>query len=168
MVYWSLPVSDATGAKFLTLYCVLALSVWSYLAVGSGTRGRCVWRITRNVVQSVRFKPTDTATSGSSEWVRSNVCIVVCSSVVKRAGKTACRYPSSFTVTYPLTATVVGAPQMTSQAVLCTLLCTPPPSWAWRSSKRVHSLMLSSHLFLCLPLSSPLFQVRFKSGEACE
>ena len=48
----------------------------------------------------------------------------------------------------PLTARVVRALQMISQPVFSIFPCSPLPSWA---SRTVHSLMLSSHLFLCLP-----------------
>ena len=51
---------------------------------------------------------------------------------------------------YPLTARVVGAPQMISQPVSSIFPCSPLP-WDLANSRPVHSLMLSSHLFLCLP-----------------
>ena len=51
----------------------------------------------------------------------------------------------------PLTARVVGAPQMISRPGSSTAL------WDLANSRPVHSLMLSSRLFLCLPyLLSPL------------
>ena len=37
------------------------------------------------------------------------------------------------TFTYPLTTGVVGAPQMTSQPVYSICLCSPLPSWTWRT-----------------------------------
>ena len=53
-------------------------------------------------------------------------------------------------VIYPLTGRVVGAPQMISTAL-----------WDLANSRSVHSLMLSSHLFLCLPcLLSPFTVLR--------
>ena len=52
---------------------------------------------------------------------------------------------STFTFTYPLTAGVVGAPQMTSRPVSSIFLCSPLPSGTWRIPG-----LLSSHLFLCL------------------
>ena len=57
-------------------------------------------------------------------------------------------------IIYPLTARVVGAPQIISQPVssifplFSTVLLDLP------NSRPVHSLMLSSHLFLCLPCLS--------------
>ena len=44
-----------------------------------------------------------------------------------------------------------GAPQMTLQQYLSTLPCLPLPSGNLQTHS-VHSLMLSSHLFFCLPL----------------
>ena len=55
----------------------------------------------------------------------------------------------------PLTSEVVGAPQMTLQQYLSTLPCLPLPS----NPNPVHSLMLSSHLFFCLPLLLAPFTV---------
>ena len=54
--------------------------------------------------------------------------------------------------TYPLTARVVRTPQMISQPVSPIFLYSPLPSGTWRTHSRpVLSLMLSSHLFFCLP-----------------
>ena len=50
----------------------------------------------------------------------------------------------TLTFTYPLTARVVWAPQIISQPISYTVLCD------LANSKPVHSLILSSHLFLCL------------------
>ena len=54
-------------------------------------------------------------------------------------------------ITYPLTARVVGALQMISQPVSSIFPCSPLPSGTWRTQ----GLMLSSHLFLCLPCLPP-------------
>ena len=56
-------------------------------------------------------------------------------------------------IIYPLTARVVGALQMISQPVSSIFPCPPLPS------RPVHSLMLSSHLFLCLPCLLPPFKI---------
>ena len=72
------------------------------------------------------------------------------------------RSPSGSTRTEPsiiiiinlLTARVVAVPQMILQPVFSIFPCSPMPSGTWRTPG--HSLMLSSHLFLCLPcLLSP-------------
>ena len=57
----------------------------------------------------------------------------------------------------PLTARVVGAPQMISQPVSSIFPCSPLPSGTGRAPRPVHSLMLSSHLFfaICLVLFRP-------------
>ena len=60
---------------------------------------------------------------------------------------------------YPLTARVVWAPQKISQPVFSIFPCSPLPSG---SCQNVHSLMLSSHLFLCLPCLLPPFTVPCK------
>ena len=51
--------------------------------------------------------------------------------------------PSFFTFTYPLTATVTGAPQITSQSVPSIFLCSPLPSGTLRS-KLSHCLLSSA------------------------
>ena len=51
---------------------------------------------------------------------------------------------------------VIGAKQMISQPFSSIFLCFPLPSWTWRL-RPVHFLMLSSHLFLCLPCLRPRF-----------
>ena len=55
------------------------------------------------------------------------------------------------TFTYPLTAGVVGAPQMTSQPV-SSIFLFPTALWDLAKCRPVHSLMLSSHsfFFVCL------------------
>ena len=62
---------------------------------------------------------------------------------------------------YPLTVRVVGAPQMTSQPVSPFSLFSTA-LWDLANSRPVHSLMLSSHLFLCLPCLLPPFTVLCK------
>ena len=59
-------------------------------------------------------------------------------------------------IIYPLTSRVVGAPQMISQPVSFIFPCFPLDL---ANSRPVHSLMLSSHLFLCLPCLLPPFTV---------
>ena len=61
--------------------------------------------------------------------------------------------PSSTFFTHPLNARVVGVPQMTSQPVSSIAL------WGLSIFRPLHSLMLSSHLFFCLPCLLPLFTV---------
>ena len=56
-----------------------------------------------------------------------------------------------FTFPYPLTAGVVGAPQMTSSPTFSILLCSPLAAGTWP----VHSLMLSSFFFFYLPYILP-------------
>ena len=63
-------------------------------------------------------------------------------------------------IIYPLTARVVGARQMISQPVSSikfSLFSIAHCNLA--NSRPVHSLMLSSHLFLCLPCLLPPFTV---------
>ena len=65
-------------------------------------------------------------------------------------------------IIYPLTVRVIEASQMISQSVcsIFPLFCTALLDSA--NSRPVHSLMLSSHLFLCLPCLLPLFTVPYK------
>ena len=62
----------------------------------------------------------------------------------------------------PLTARVVGAPQMILQPVLSIFPCSPLPSGNLPNSRPVHSLLLSSHLFLCPPCFLSPFTVPCK------
>ena len=62
---------------------------------------------------------------------------------------------------YPLTVRVAGAPQIISQPVSSIFPRSPLSSATWRT---VHSLILSSHLFLCLPGLLPPFTVPCKMG----
>ena len=65
---------------------------------------------------------------------------------------------------YPLTTRVVGAPQMISQSVSSISPHSPLPSETWlRFERCVHSLMMSSHLFFCLPCLLPPFTVPCKT-----
>ena len=64
---------------------------------------------------------------------------------------------------YPLTARVVGAPQIISQTVSSihfSLFSTAP--WDLANSRPVHSLTLSFRLFLCLPWSGVMFSDELK------
>ena len=75
----------------------------------------------------------------------------------------------SFTFTYPLTAGVVGAPQMTSQPVSSILSLFSTALWDLANSRPVHSL-LSCHLFFCLTcllllLNVPCKMVLARPGE---
>ena len=63
---------------------------------------------------------------------------------------------------YPSTARVVGAPQMISQPISSTFSLFSTALWDLANSRPVHSLMLSSHLFLCLPCLHPPFTVPCK------
>ena len=66
-------------------------------------------------------------------------------------------------IVYPLTARVIGASQMISQPVSSIFLCSQlPPGTCMANSRPVHSLMLSSHLFFCLPCLLPPFTVPCK------
>ena len=59
-------------------------------------------------------------------------------------------------IIYPLPARVVGAPQMISQPVFSIFFLFSTALWDLANARPVHSLMLSSLLFLCLPcLLSP-------------
>ena len=82
--------------------------------------------------------------------------------------------PILLLLTYPLTARVVGAPQMISRPAssIFSLLSTALGDLA--NSRPVHSLMLPSHLFFCLPCLLPAFTVSCKmvvarpdEGETC-
>ena len=63
---------------------------------------------------------------------------------------------------YPLTARVVGTPQMISQPVFFHFPLFSTALWDLANSRPVHSLMLSSHPFLCLPCFLPSFTVPCK------
>ena len=65
-------------------------------------------------------------------------------------------------ITYPLTARVIGAPQMISQPVFFHFSLFFTALWELANSRPVHSLTLSSHLFLCLPCLFPPFTVPCK------
>ena len=62
----------------------------------------------------------------------------------------------------PLTARFVGAPQMILQPVFSIFLLFSTALWDLTNSRPVHFLMLSSHLFLCLPCLLPDFTVPCK------
>ena len=62
----------------------------------------------------------------------------------------------------PLTARVVGAPQMILQPVFSIFHCSQLPSGDLANSRPVHSLVLFSRLFLCLPCLLPPFTVPCK------
>ena len=64
-------------------------------------------------------------------------------------------------IIYPLTARVVGASQMISQPVSPDFP-VPTALWDLANSRPVYSLMLSSHLNLCLPCLLPPFSVPCK------
>ena len=60
-----------------------------------------------------------------------------------------------FTFTYHLTARITGAPQLSSQPVP-SFFSVSTALWDSANSRPVHSLMLSSYLFFCLPCLLPL------------
>ena len=66
-------------------------------------------------------------------------------------------------IIYPLTTKIVGAPQMILQPVSSIFLCSPPPFGSWRTQGLSISLMLSSHLFLCLPRGDMTIPLQFVS-----
>ena len=65
-------------------------------------------------------------------------------------------------IIYPLTARVVGAPQIISQPAFSILFLFSTALLDLENSRPVNSLMLSSHLFLCLPCLFPPFTVFYK------
>ena len=65
-----------------------------------------------------------------------------------------------FTITYSLTASVVGTPQITASFLQFSLISTAFCDLAY--SRPVHSLMLSPNLFICLPCLLPPFTVPCK------
>ena len=69
--------------------------------------------------------------------------------------------PSSSSVINPLTARVIGAPQMILQPVFSIFLFSTA-LWDLPDSRPVHSLMLSSYLYLCPPCLLPPFTVPCK------
>ena len=75
-------------------------------------------------------------------------------------------YSSCFTFAYPLTAGVVGAPQMTSQLVPSIFLCSPLPSGAWRTPGLSIPWCCLPIFFVCvcfyLPCLLPPFDVPYK------
>ena len=72
----------------------------------------------------------------------------------------------SIIIIYPLTARVFGAPQMISQPVSSIFPLFSTALWDSVNSRPVHSLMLSSHLFLPLPrlIPLPLFHCALQDG----
>ena len=79
-------------------------------------------------------------------------CLVLVSAIRLRQVRTALVIVSH--LTYPLTMRVVGTPQITSQLLHFSLFSTA--LWDLVNSWPILSLMLSSHLFFCLPcLLSP-------------
>ena len=65
-------------------------------------------------------------------------------------------------IIYPLTVRVVGAPQMILQLVFSIFSLSSTALWDLLNSRPGHFLMLSSHLFLCLPCLLPPFTVPCK------
>ena len=59
-------------------------------------------------------------------------------------------------IIYPLTARVVGAPQMIFTTSFLSFSLFSTALWDLPNSRPVHFLMLSSHLVLCLPCPLPL------------
>ena len=78
-------------------------------------------------------------------WVMKMIISCCCINDVIDGDSGGDRYKSISHLIYPLTARVVGAPQMISQLASSIFLCSPLPSGTWRTSG-----LLSSHLFLCL------------------
>ena len=71
------------------------------------------------------------------------------------------KFHSSSLIIYSLTARVVGAPHMIPQTV-CSIFPFSSALWDLANSRPVHSLMLSSHLFLSLRCLHPSFTVPCK------
>ena len=67
-------------------------------------------------------------------------------------------------LTYPLSARVVGAPQMILQPVPSIFPCSPLPSGTWRNTGLSIPRCCLPQLFLCLPLSSSPFHCAFTSS----
>ena len=65
-------------------------------------------------------------------------------------------------IVHPFTARVLGAPQMILQPVFSIFSLFSSALWDLANSRPVNSLMLSSHLFLCLPCLLPPFTVPCK------
>ena len=65
-------------------------------------------------------------------------------------------------IVHPFTARVLGAPQMILQPVFSIFPLFSSALWDLANSRPVNSLMLSSHLFLCLPCLLPPFTVPCK------
>ena len=77
--------------------------------------------------------------------------------------KMECGCPSGIIIiTYPLIVRVVGAPQLISQPVFLHFSLFSTALWDLANSRPVHSLMLSSHLFFCLPCLLPPLTVPCK------
>ena len=77
----------------------------------------------------------------SSRWAE---CSLLCAVHISKS------IVSSFIFTFALTMEVIGAPQMTSPPISSIFLFSTA-LWDLADSRPVHSLMLSSHLFFCLP-----------------
>ena len=73
------------------------------------------------------------------------------------------RQNSLLLLTYPLTAGVVGAPQMTLQPVSSIFLCSPLPFRTWRTpGLSIPWCCLPTSFFFCLPCLLPPFTVPYK------
>ena len=68
----------------------------------------------------------------------------------------------TFYLTYPLTVRVVRAQHDFITSFLHFFPCSPTSLWDLPNSRPVHSLMLSSHFFLCLPRLLPPLTVPCK------
>ena len=69
-------------------------------------------------------------------------------------------------VPHPLTMRVIGVPQMTSQPVSSIFFLFFTAFRDLSNSRPVHSLLVSSHLFLCLPCLLPPFTMPCKMVQA--
>ena len=65
-------------------------------------------------------------------------------------------------IIYPLTARVVRVPQVIFETTFLHFYLFSTALWNLPNSRPVHSLMLSSYLFLCLPCLLPPFTVPWK------
>ena len=129
------------------------------------TRGN-VYTVTRLKFASIQTRCTtlELCHGDSSHWRGKKTNKKSSKETSKKSATRTKRAIFTFTFIYPLNEGVVGAPQMTSQPVSSIFSLFSAAIWDLANSRPVHSLMLSSHLFFCLPLSSVPFHCTLQDG----
>ena len=102
----------------------------------------------------------------SFTWIREKKGFRICSlngEVAPHQGGRSSRVLISYHLICPLTVRVTGTPQMILQPVSSIFPLFSTALWDLANSRPVHFLMLSSHLFLCLPCLLPPFTLPCKT-----